>query len=465
MPSQILKDGLILIDTPGVGSTYLSGTQITFQFLDRADFAVFVFAVDPPVGQQEIELLTDLASKSNKILFVLNKIDYVDSASLNESEKYCQKIISEHLSHNHGSAVRIYPISAKLALEGRLGNDPNLVERSGIKNFETALKESLINVKESLILNSAINKLGKSASDLTTYVQLEINSLTMPLENLASLLLEFERYLDSIENKKRELFYVLDGRVREIVSMLDGDLTIFKKEHEDLLIKQIEDFAEEKIKSEKISSRKIVSYAEDYLRKRLIEVYSEFIEDEDFKAEKRFQQLVNESNVKMNTLIGDVRQKAAKLFGFQVTDAVFNASLSFETRFYYHLDPIFTTSMTISGGEMAQLLPKSLFGGILKKQIREKARTEFDKNGGRIRYDYFITRIDQAVLKLKMDINRALESSTETVKQAVYEAEHLRTISELEVKNKLNELKMMLTQLQVIKEQLGRESEFDGLLS
>ena len=240
--------------------------------------------------------------------------------------------------------MRIYPISAKLALEGRLGNDPNLVERSGIKNFETALKESLINVKESLILNSAINKLGKSASDLTTYVQLEINSLTMPLENLASLLLEFERYLDSIENKKRELFYVLDGRVREIVSMLDGDLTIFKKEHEDLLIKQIEDFAEEKIKSEKISSRKIVSYAEDYLRKRLIEVYSEFIEDEDFKAEKRFQQLVNESNVKMNTLIGDVRQKAAKLFGFQVTDAVFNASLSFELGSDYHLDPIFTAS-------------------------------------------------------------------------------------------------------------------------
>ena len=77
---------------------------------------------------------------------------------------------------------------------------------------------------------------------------------------------------------------------------------------------------------------------------------------------------------------------------------------------------------------MAQLLPKSLFGGILKKQIREKARTEFDKNGGRIRYDYFITRIDQAVLKLKMDINRALESSTETVKQAVYEAEHLRNL-------------------------------------
>ena len=73
VPAQILKDGLILIDTPGVGSTYTIGTQVTFQFLDRVDFAVFVLAVDPPVGQQELELLTSLASKSQKILFVLEQ--------------------------------------------------------------------------------------------------------------------------------------------------------------------------------------------------------------------------------------------------------------------------------------------------------------------------------------------------------------------------------------------------------
>jgi len=149
-------------------------------------------------------------------------------------------------------------------------------------------------------------------------------------------------------------------------------------------------------------------------------------------------------------LIGDVKQKTAQLFGLQVVNTACNASLSFETRFYYHLDPIFMTGITFSGGEIAELLPKSLFKGILKKRVRERTRSEFDKNGGRIRYDYFVTRLNQAVLKLKMDINRSLESSTETVKQAVHEAEQLRTKSELEVKNKANELNMMLTQLQSI---------------
>ena len=367
VPAPILKDGLILIDTPGVGSTYLGGTKVTFQFLDRADFAVFVLAVDPPVGQQELELLSSIASKSNRILFVLNKIDYVDSAAVNESIQYCQKVISEHLGPNVGSELKIYPLSAKIALEGRLHCDTKQMENSGIEQFETALKGSLINEKQNLILKSANNKLQKAVSDLTTYVQLEIKSLTTPLDNLAHLQLEFERYLNLVQQRKRELFYVLEGRAKEIIRMLDEDLAVFKKEYEEILVKNVEAFVEERFMSENANSREIVSDAEDYLRKTLIDTYSEFIRSEDLKIESSFQQLANEANEKMNALIGDIKQKVAQLFGFQAININFNASLSFETRFYYHLDPIFMTGITFSGGEIAELLPKSLLKAFSKK--------------------------------------------------------------------------------------------------
>jgi len=456
VPAQILKHGLVLIDTPGVGSTYLIGTRVTFQFLDRADFAVFVLAVDPPVGQQELELLGHLASKSSKILFVLNKMDYVDEAALNESVKYCQKVIGKHLGPNAGYELVIYPVSAKLALEGRLHNDVEEVENSRIKTFEKALQKLVIDEKESLMLKSAKNKIEKSASDLLTYVHLEINSLTMPLENLARLLVEFEQYLELVEQRKRELFYVLEGRAKEIVDMLDENLAVFKKDHEDALVKQVEDFADDEFRTEKASSRKVATNVEEYLRKALIEVYSEFIREEDFKIGNQFQELVNETNEKMNKLIMDVKQKAAQLFGFQAANIVFDASLSFETKFYFHLDPIFMTGITFSGGEIAEFLPKSLFKGILKKRIEERTRAEFDKNGGRIRYDYFITRLDQAALKLKRDLNQSLESSTETVKRAVQEAERLRAKSEFEVKSRVDELNRMLIELQLVKEQLDR---------
>jgi hypothetical protein len=464
VPSQILKDGLILIDTPGVGSTYLSGTKITFQFLDRVDFAIFVLAVDPPVGQQELELLSTLTSKSNRILFILNKIDYVDPTAVAESVRYCQKVIMEHLEPSLGSALTLYPLSAKLALDGRLHDDTVQIQRSGIEKFETALKESLLNQKENFIIQSAWKKLEKASADLKTYLEVKVNSLRMPLDNLAHLLTEFEQYLEDVEQRKSELFYVFEGRVNEIISMLDEDLTTFKKEYENALVKQVEEFAEERLSSEKTTSKKVATDVDEYLRKTLIEVYSQFIRNEDSKIGSRFQQLVNESNEKMNAIIGDVKQKSAQLFGFETVTLLFNASLSFESRFYYHIDPIFITEITFSGGEIAQLLPKTLFKGILKKKLEERTRGEFDKNGGRIRYDYFITRLNSAVLKLKADINRALESSTETVKRAVQEGKRLRTKSETEVFSSFIVLNKMLgelgsAQLQSIRKQLGWEFE------
>ena len=157
--------------------------------------------------------------------------------------------------------------------------------------------------------------------------------------------------------------------------------------------------------------------------------------------------------LEMNVLIRDVKNKAAQLFGIQAASVVFDASLNYETRFYYSIDPVFMTRITFSGGEFAELLPKSLFKGILKKRIEERVMDELDKNGGRIRYDYFITRLDQAVLKLKRDINLALESSTETVKRAVQEAERLQTTDVTEVFSSIIVLNRMLAQLILAQEQ------------
>jgi len=311
------------------------------------------------------------------------------------------------------------------------------------------------------MLRSAWSKLEKSASDLMTYFLLEINSLTLPLD-LVHLGLEFEQYLDLVEQMKRELFCVLEEKFEEIVSMLYKDLALFKKEHEAALVKKVAEFAEEKFQSEKATSEKVVGDVEAYLRKTLTEVYSEFIKHEDKKVMSRFQQLANEANEKMNTLIGDVKQKAAELFEFRVISLVFHSSLDFETRSYYHRDPIFITDITFSGGMMAESSPKSLIKGILKKRIQEMARTEFDKNCEGIRYDHFIIRLDQAVLKLKKDINRAFEASAETVKQAIHEAEQLRTKNETEVFTSFIVLNRMLAQLNSAIKPFGREFELEG---
>lgn len=450
VPAPILKDGMVLIDTPGVGSTHLRGTKVTLQFLDRVDFSVFVLAVDPPVGQQELQLLSSLTSRSNKVLFVLNKIDYVDSASLEESTQYCRKILSEQLGAGFSVQLKIYPLSAKYALEGRLRNNARQVESSGIETLEAALTQSLLREKQKLILESTSNKLQKAASDLKFYVQLRIRGLTTPAEKFAQLRLEFEGRLELIQRRKHELFYVVECRAKEIVAMLDEDLAVFKKGHESTLMEGIEACADEAFRTEKMNSRQAVSRVEGFLRKALIETYSEFIRSEDQRIENSLQRLVSGANEEMNTLIGDVNHQAEELFGFQTERAALTPSLNFKTRFYYHLDPIFLTGVSFSDGEIAEWLPKAFAKGILKRRIEERVRDEFDKNGGRIRYDYFVTRINQALLNLKRDVNQALDASIQTAQRAVQQTEDLQVKSELEVSSTVAELKTMLAELECL---------------
>ncbi len=48
-PSDYLKDGVRIIDTPGVGSVYSHNTEVAYNYLPHVDAAVFVVTVDPPL--------------------------------------------------------------------------------------------------------------------------------------------------------------------------------------------------------------------------------------------------------------------------------------------------------------------------------------------------------------------------------------------------------------------------------
>ncbi len=56
-PSALLRAGVVLIDTPGIGSTFRHNTEATLNFLPQCDAAVFVVSADPPITEAEREFL------------------------------------------------------------------------------------------------------------------------------------------------------------------------------------------------------------------------------------------------------------------------------------------------------------------------------------------------------------------------------------------------------------------------
>lgn len=81
---DFLPEGVSLLDTPGIGSTYPQHTAITKQWMQRADAAVFV--LNPtPMEATEIDFLKEVASSTPGILFVTTKIDLHNQQTVEDS--------------------------------------------------------------------------------------------------------------------------------------------------------------------------------------------------------------------------------------------------------------------------------------------------------------------------------------------------------------------------------------------
>ncbi|MFQ3573851.1 MAG: dynamin family protein, partial [Thermodesulfovibrionales bacterium] len=115
-PSDYLKDGVRLIDTPGVGSIYQHNTDVAYEYIPKCDAAVFVLSVDQPMSKAEIDFLKDVREYSQKVFFLLNKADYLTESEIKEAMDFTRDALKDLI----GTDVRIIPISAKLALQGRL---------------------------------------------------------------------------------------------------------------------------------------------------------------------------------------------------------------------------------------------------------------------------------------------------------------------------------------------------------
>lgn len=185
-PSPYLKDGVRLIDTPGVGSIYQHNTDVAYQYLPKSDAALFILSVDQPIGQAELEFLKDVKEYSHRIFFLQNKADYVDSEDLNESISFSKKIIEECM----GRDVKIYPLSAKRALNSKLSGSKGLLEKSYLTDFENRLnlfiKRRVHSHQESSIVHWRSLLKMKSRMHITTGGQRKTGNLPLLLKQSAA---------------------------------------------------------------------------------------------------------------------------------------------------------------------------------------------------------------------------------------------------------------------------------------
>lgn len=118
-PSELLASGMCLVDTPGLGSVFTQGTEATHAFIPQIDAALVVLGADPPISQDELELVARVARQSRHIVLVLNKVDRVSPHDMQEAVRFTERVVAERVGR------RIDPpltVSAAEVIEGKAGS-------------------------------------------------------------------------------------------------------------------------------------------------------------------------------------------------------------------------------------------------------------------------------------------------------------------------------------------------------
>lgn len=227
-PAPILQHGVVLIDTPGVGSTFTHNTHATLNFLPQCDAALFVVSADPPLTEVEAEFLKAVKSKVARLVFIFNKIDYLSETEREAALGFFKKVLTEKME-----AADDYPIfcvSTRRGLDARLLQDSRLWNESGLQEVENHLLWFLASEKAKALREALCRKALDVLNDTAMRLTLSMKSLRMPLEDLEQRLDVFATELKKADRERLMAQDLLAGDMKRTLERLEQEAEELRKQ-------------------------------------------------------------------------------------------------------------------------------------------------------------------------------------------------------------------------------------------
>ncbi|HTP67199.1 MAG TPA: dynamin family protein [Geobacteraceae bacterium] len=445
-PSPWLKEGICLVDTPGIGSVYSHNTDLAYRYLPKADAVLFLLSADQPVSQAECDFLRDVREYADRIFFLLNKADYLSETELREAVTFAQTTIAETM----GRETFVAPVSARLALDGKLTGSPELIEKSLLPLFSTTLHTFLQKEKGQVLIGSVSRNLLRIISQARFRFDLELASLKTPLAELQEKIRTFEEEKREVMLAREEYGILLEGEAKRLLQkIVEPDLAAVKTD----LIQQVAVVVERRFNEHQaLPARQLSDALEQEIILQIREAFDSWRSAEDEKVGGEFEVLCSRITARINETIDELFSFSAELFAIPFAAVQADSLWAVESGFYYKFwsEPgslmMFTSSVLLA-------LPRFISDRLILKRMKEHVQEMVDMQSGRVRYD-FAVRLDKSVQAFRREMLRRIEATVENIETALEKGTRLRDSGEREFSSRSKTLQEAVAKLDEIRERV-----------
>ena len=220
LDSEFLKDGVTLVDSPGLNGIAEGHREITEQQILKSHASIFLFSCDHPGSKTDFEFLNELQKKVKTIIFVLNKIDSIKVHEGETVEGIIQTLKANYRKQfpEATTVPEIWPVAAYPALVARNKETldyagkkersehekKELEKESRLVDFEDRLMNFLVHgEKTQQQLLAPVERVIAVNKEIRENFEKEVELLESKIDE-KDLQEKIENLKDSIEERKKE---------------------------------------------------------------------------------------------------------------------------------------------------------------------------------------------------------------------------------------------------------------------
>lgn len=423
LPDDFLKDGITLVDTPGVGSIHQNNTDEAYAFMKDSDAIIFMLSVDSPINEIEREFLVEARNYAAKFYFAINKIDTISPADLEAYLGYCHDILCEIMAVD---AIELFAISAKTKV--------------GMAELFAKITEDIKVSADQIIIESVQIKFREVLGAAISHLELYRRAYGMPLKNLEEKRSELEEKLGSLDQITRDsTFYLL----RHIDELLEQIRTELQDGSADIREKLTVAMAAAYEKNREAKPKELENVLMTLLENQLSAQLNDLSERGLASLSSGYEHLAELLNQKIDDLKAFLSKVVVELFGinYQVDTTVH--TLSSRDDFYVKVNQK-PAAFLVDMNDLVYLMPRGYANKKIYTRYQSKMQTDVEHNINNMIYNYqykiresvrdfkAVLERESAALKQELSelVNRVISDKEDTSKQLGDRIKELDAISQ-----------------------------------